>query len=95
MRTAKFAGNSSRVEVTFLMNEEKTLGQRAENLRRQAIALLLLEEIEGKKVEKELDPEVRQMAQEIAAELEGLSVEEKINRLFDLLLSETEVGESW
>jgi hypothetical protein len=64
-------------------------------LRRQAIALLLLEEIEGKKVEKELDPKVCEIAQEIAAELEGLSVEEKINRLFDLLLLETEVGESW
>jgi hypothetical protein len=64
-------------------------------LRRQAIALLLLEEIEGKKVEKELDPKVRQIAQEIAAELEGLSVEEKINRLFDLLLLETEVGGNW
>lgn len=95
MRTVKFAGNSSRSEVTLSMNEEKTLGQRAENLRRQAIALLLLEEIEGKKVEKELDPKVRQIAQEIAAELEGLSVEEKINRLFDLLLLETEVGGNW
>jgi hypothetical protein len=46
-------------------------------------------------VEKELDPKVRQIAQEIAAELEGLSVEEKINRLFDLLLLETEVGGNW
>jgi hypothetical protein len=72
------------------MNEEKTLGQRAENLRRQAIALLILEEIEGKKVEKELDPEVRQLAREIAAELEGLSEVEKLDRLFDLLLAETE-----
>jgi hypothetical protein len=90
MKTVKSAGNSSRSEVTSLMNEEKTLGQRAESLRRQAIALLLLEEIEGKKVEKELDPKVRQIAQEIAAELEGLSVVEKIDRLFDLLLAETE-----
>ena len=95
MKTVKFAGTSSPSEVTLLMNEEKTLGQRAENLRRQAIALLLLEEIEGKKVEKELDPKVRQIAREIAAELEGLSVEEKINRLFDLLLLETEVGGNW
>jgi hypothetical protein len=91
MKTVKSDGNSTRSEVTLLMNEEKTLGQRAESLRRQAIALLLLEEIGGKKVEKELDPEVRQMAREIAAELEGLSDVEKINRLFDLLLSETEV----
>ncbi|MDT7877079.1 MAG: hypothetical protein RQ862_00805 [Candidatus Caldarchaeales archaeon] len=46
-------------------------------------------------MEKELDPKVRQIAREIAAELEGLSVEEKINRLFDLLLLETEVGGNW
>jgi ribosome assembly protein YihI (activator of Der GTPase) len=41
-------------------------------------------------VEKEIDPKVRQIAQEIAAELEGLSEDEKIDRLFDLLLAETE-----
>jgi ribosome assembly protein YihI (activator of Der GTPase) len=61
-----------------------------ENLRRQAIALIILEVIEGRKIEKELDPRVRQIAQEIAAELEGLSEDEKINKLFDLLLAETE-----
>jgi len=90
MRMVKSAGNSNHSEVILTMDGEKTLGQQMENLRRQAIALLLLEEIEGKKVEKELDPKVRQIAQEIAAELEGLSEDEKINRLFDLLLAETE-----
>lgn len=41
-------------------------------------------------MEKEIDPKVRQIAQEIAAELEGLSEVEKMDRLFDLLLAETE-----
>jgi len=41
-------------------------------------------------VEKEIDPKVQQIAQEIAAELEGLSEVEKLDRLFDLLLVETE-----
>jgi hypothetical protein len=72
------------------MDGEKTLGQQARSLRRQAVALLLLETLEGKKVEKEIDSQVRQIAQEIAVELEGLSEAEKLDRLFDLLLAETE-----
>jgi hypothetical protein len=72
------------------MDGERTLGQQARSLRRQAVALLLLETLEGKKVEKEIDSQVRQIAQEIAVELEGLSEAEKLDRLFDLLLAETE-----
>jgi hypothetical protein len=41
-------------------------------------------------VEKEIDPKVRQIAEEIAVELEGLNEVEKLDRLFDLLLAETE-----
>jgi hypothetical protein len=65
------------------------------SLRRQAISLLLLEVVEGRKVEKEVDPKVRQIAEEIAAGLEGLSEIEKMERLFDLLLIETEGARSW
>lgn len=74
----------------MLMDSEKTLGQQAKSPRRQAIALLILETLEGRKVEKEIDPQVQQIAHEIAAELEGLSEVEKMDRLFDLLLAETE-----
>jgi hypothetical protein len=51
--------------------------------------------VEGRKVEKEVDPKVRQIAEEIAAGLEGLSEIEKMERLFDLLLIETEGARSW
>ncbi len=90
MKAARSAGNLSRSGVISAMDGEKTLGQQAKNPRRQAVALLLLETLEGKKVEKEIDPQVRQIAQEIAATLEGLSDIEKLDRLFDLLLAETE-----
>jgi hypothetical protein len=90
MKTVRFAGTSSRSEVISAMDGERTLGQQTKNPRRQAIALLLLETLEGKKVEKEIDPKVRQIAQEIAVELEGLNEVEKLDRLFDLLLVETE-----
>jgi len=74
----------------LLMDGEKTLGQQAKSPRRQAIALLILETLEGRKVEKEIDPQVQQIAHEIARELEGLSEVEKMDRLLDLLLAETE-----
>lgn len=46
-------------------------------------------------MEKEIDPQVRQIADEIAQGLEGLSPLDKLDKLFDLLLIETEGQGGW
>ena len=78
------------------MLEEKTLGQEVFSpegkVKRQAVALLILEMAEGKKVTKEIDPQIRQLADRIWSEIEHLNDNEKMNYLFDLLLVETEAS---
>jgi len=47
---------------------------------------------EGRKVAREIDPQIRQLADEIWSEIEHLDDSEKMNYLFDLLLLETEAS---
>jgi len=95
MRMGIFGGNSSLWKVMPML-EDKTLGQEVFSpkgrTRRQAIALLILEMAEGRKVAREIDPQIRQLADEIWSEIEHLDDSEKMNYLFDLLLLETEAS---